>query len=892
MQPTSPATANATVTEGASAAFAVANARPLSVRARLVRSGTIARMARVGGVFGAIGGVAAARGSAPPTDIVSLAGALGEAAGGGLVAPQEVRWEPSLGSATDATTGRWVLFLSQSPADGTRDVWRARVRISPEGRPIAVTASYNLTATPLGDDHLLVVRDHYAAFATTAYGQVQSVTLLDLAGEGDQNKAEKLTDEITSFVTNVQRTGTGVGIARFDVTLEQPARAAGLTLGEDALLIDLADERTLRRASVDYAHEDLTTRDTGMHIDAAMHLPKRPTLWAVDTVRAVPWIGPGPIAWLEDHVFGLKDDVKRFAFSLRGSTPEDQLAGPSAAPPTVLDTSEASLEAAHWPPPKIATMWKTPEAGEGEWVAPTQTWIRKVPATEASSPSPFMETFVRPDEERPYSKVRLVAMDMRQLDVDMEAGSEDPQPLTGPTGPGKLSRDPAIFQKVVACFNGAFKTEHGHYGMMVHKRILLPPIPGAATVITTKDNRVGLGSWGSNKTVSGITGLPDDDIVSFRQNLDALVDHGQVNPTGRTLWGYSAPGKGIQTERTGLCATTAGHLVYAWGDDVSATTLAKGMQMAGCDYAMHLDMNPYHTGFIFTNITDLKTKNYRSELLDTGMEIPKERFIEWAPKDFFYVMVHDPTPPLLDGASAWTPDPGTQPAPSWMPGLWDSQVEVSHGQVDVLDIEPGRARFRIRAGSQESPGTSPLRELAADDAKRVLLATGMGVATEKRPRGFATDGRLVVTIHGGEGTGLLLTSEDGQLSIVKTADGPPAGGDLAELPLILDDGNAVPSVEGTSSARAAIGLTAAGRVMIARGTFTSDAPLADALKRGGCTRAVALDRGTPSPAFVHRAGQSAAPLSRYDESVLYAIANPLKPRAFRFDAASPTTPTK
>src|SRR5208282_105481 len=49
----------------------------------------------------------------------------------------------------------------------------------------------------------------------------------------------------------------------------------------------------------------------GMHVEPARHLPKRFVFWAVDTLRAVPWIGPAPIAWLEDRVFGLRDDVRQ-----------------------------------------------------------------------------------------------------------------------------------------------------------------------------------------------------------------------------------------------------------------------------------------------------------------------------------------------------------------------------------------------------------------------------------------------------------------------------------------------------------------------------------------------------------------------------------------------------
>jgi hypothetical protein len=38
------------------------------------------------------------------------------------------------------------------------------------------------------------------------------------------------------------------------------------------------------------------------------------------------------------------------------------------------------------------------------------------------------------------------------------------------------------------------------------------------------------------------------------------------------------------------------------------------------------------------------------------------------------------------------------------------------------------------------------------------------------------------------------------------------------------------------------------------------------------------------------AGTANAPLARYDDSVLFAIATPMKPRAFRFDAAAPVPP--
>jgi hypothetical protein len=559
----------------------------------------------------------------------------------------------------------------------------------------------------------------------------------------------------------------------------------------------------------------------------------------------------------------------------------------------VLDTSEASVEEAHWPPARIPTIWKSPEAGEGEWVTPDVPWLRRVPGVAADAPSPFYRTFVRPDEDRPYAQVILVAMDLRQLDMEMEAGVEDPEPLTGPKGTGRIPREPALYRRVAAAFNGAFKTEHGHYGMMVHKRILLPPVAGAATVVVLDDGRVGFGTWGTDHNVGGIVGVANDEIVSFRQNLDPLIDHGQMNPTGRNLWGFTLPGKGAQTERTGLCVTTSGHLLYAWGDDLSATSLAKAMTMAGCDYAMHLDMNPYHTGFIFLAVDGLAVGKYKSQLLSPAMSIPVDRYVQYAPKDFFYVMVHDPTPPSLEGATPWVADGGAQPPPRWMPGLWKAQVGAPDGAdanpIEVLDVEPGRATWRVRAGAKDVPAAAPLRELEGDEAKRVLLAVGLGIAHERHPLGLATDGRLAAPVRGGTDDGVIGVGADGQLTIAR-ADAAPAIGahdDLVELPLALWEGKAVTLPLGPPFARAVLGTTVSGRVLVARGTAASAAPLTDALVRAGCTRAVLLDRGSHTPAFLDRAGTAQPPRARYDESVLYAVGSPLHPKGFRFDASAP-----
>ncbi|MEO8878088.1 MAG: phosphodiester glycosidase family protein, partial [Polyangiaceae bacterium] len=625
------------------------------------------------------------------------------------------------------------------------------------------------------------------------------------------------------------------------------------------------------------------------------HLTKQPILWAVDTVRAVPWIGPAPIAWLEERVFWLKDTAKQVAFKLHGEDPADELKGaadPVAPAAPVLDGSKGALDDAQWPPENLASIWKQPEPGEGVWQQPKLPWMKHI----EGAPPAFMRTFVRPDSERPYSEILLVAMDMRQLDLQMEAGSEDPKPLTGNHGPGRIPRDPAISSRVVSAFNGAFKTEHGNYGMMVKGRVLLPPQPGAATVITLKDGRSEFGTWGSGTNIGGIVGVPDSEIDSFRQNLDALIDNGEINPTKRALWGYTLPGNGMQTERSGICVTSAGHVIYAWGEDASATTLAKAMKMAGCSYGMHLDMNPKHTGFLFITIDDLKARKYHSETLTPLMEISTDRYIDYAPKDFFYTLLRDPSPPAI-GDAHWSVAAGVQPAPIWMPGIWSSKLGDGANAVELVDVEASRASYRVRAGKTEPDGHTgglPVTDLAGEDASRVLFAVTVGVSRDKHPRGLATSGRIVMPVHGTAESAVLVATASGDLSIetstAAVADVLGPTGDFTELPLLIDNGALVASATARASehddprSRAALGITRDGRVVLAHGDLGSDAPLADALLKAGCQRAVLLDRGAHVPVTLDRAGTLAPPHAHYDQSVLYAIARPMKPRALRFTA--------
>ena len=610
----------------------------------------------------------------------------------------------------------------------------------------------------------------------------------------------------------------------------------------------------------------------------------------MDTVRHE--VGPEPIAWLENKVFGARDVFRRTTYNLFSSSDQGVLrADPELAVPAI-DASGLEEGKPIWPPPPIPSLWKEKRPGEGVWRPVKYPFLKPLPGAREAERQPkpyFYETFFRPDPKRPYAEALVIAMDMRQLELGMQAGFEDPKPLTGPPGDGRLPRDEQLVERVVATFNGAFKTTHGKYGMMVDRRVLVPPVKGAATVMITETGDVGLGSWPQTRQIP-------EDMVSFRQNLDPLVEDGVANPTGRYVWGWQLQGTGVMTQRTAMCVTPAGHLYYVWAQEIDGPTLGRALRQAGCSYGVHLDMNPGHCGFVYADIVNLDKGQFTLKRAHEEMTIAPDKYVRWSSKDFFYVMVRDPVPRDPSGIR-WTVSAGTQPPPAWMPGLFDGKLTVGNLQVSLISFEKGRVDWKVRAGANE-PTThgAPLKklELSGDDKFRVLASVGLGHTTEATRYGIAFEEKPSLALRSVYAT--LIIDPDGALQIEPPGRGVVLGPgqEAVQLPLLAEDGKLTEHARdhGAMRHRGALCVTRDGRAVVAQARHDSSGPVASALLRVGCKRVVELDRGSRHPSFVHRAGTPTPPVGGYETSVLYALGRRMKSHAYRWKAEGATPSTK
>ena len=252
--------------------------------------------------------------------------------------------------------------------------------------------------------------------------------------------------------------------------------------------------------------------------------------WAVDTARAIPWIGPAPIAWAETVAFGAEHVVARARVAAIGDRSQSEVAEDLADVLNVHVNSSVEGPVADWPPALIHGTVSPALEHEGEWSplgSDEDPYVQHNPG----APSPMYVAFVRTDPERIDSRMYVSVWDPRQVELHGAPGAEEPMGATGETGTGAIPRDERTMSRVLAGFNGAFQALHGEFGVFGEGIVLLPPKPYAATVALLADGTTAFGTWPGSQPE-----IPDD-IVEFRQNLTPMIDEGVFNPWHRSYWG-------------------------------------------------------------------------------------------------------------------------------------------------------------------------------------------------------------------------------------------------------------------------------------------------------------------------------------------------------------------
>ncbi len=373
-----------------------------------------------------------------------------------------------------------------------------------------------------------------------------------------------------------------------------------------------------------------------------------------DFLRSI--IGPQAVASLEGVVFTIQDTIHHTIFLLEGgkAAPPWQVSAVKAqaitptqiteplstgTPGTIVDKSALNS-------PKITalpsgtTAMPTISPAQTPWLPAEVTPLGTIPdegvweqyILDASGDPVAYRTFLQPDSSRPYAIVAVVAFDLSKVQLHYQLGTQEPvSPVREPSN-GDI---PAIYRQpgvLLAAFNGAFKTIHGHYGVMVNGNTLVPMIDGMGTLVIYNDGSLRIGEWGSDLTYT-----PDMAVV--RQNCPLMVIKGQVNPlvynNSVSTWGGTITGA-IVTFRSGIGLSQDGKTLYYFaGNYLSMPALATAMVAAGAYQAMQLDINNYYV--LFTRFDVQNSQLKADPLLPKAMVDGLDRFLGSYSRDYFYV---------------------------------------------------------------------------------------------------------------------------------------------------------------------------------------------------------------------------------------------------------------
>ena len=381
---------------------------------------------------------------------------------------------------------------------------------------------------------------------------------------------------------------------------------------------------------------------------AALHWRNALAVRGSDLSRSV--IGADNTVRLEAIYFRLNDRFKRLKYSVFGGgtgnpistaaqrhTAASAAASTSAAPRHASAASAAGTAAAPTAavpdaaPAPIAPIYPhTLSQGEGTW---TKIQLAGGLRTPYTTQHPIYTTFIRPDPQRPYATVTLAEFSAASISLHPVAGTSEPGVSTGISGTGAIPSNVLDSGALLAAFNGGFRWQDGHYGMIVDGKTVAPMADGLATLATYRDGSFRIGTWGKDLG-------PSPDLVSARQNAILLIDHGaissRIDAGGRT-WGFIwYTSRNFFTTRSAIGVTADGRFVFAGGYETNARTLATALRRAGVQTAMQLDVNKPYTQMALYEAPHSYIQGFN---LTDWMHQSSEGFFVGRARDFVYMTI-------------------------------------------------------------------------------------------------------------------------------------------------------------------------------------------------------------------------------------------------------------
>jgi hypothetical protein len=193
---------------------------------------------------------------------------------------------------------------------------------------------------------------------------------------------------------------------------------------------------------------------------------------------------------------------------------------------------------------------------------------------------------------RPPGGVTLLYLNRALVTLTLHSGTVDAGSSGWHYGPAIVDGER---RRVLAAFNGGFKLATEAGGFESYGRTASPLRGGLGSIVTYADGTTNIGAWQE--------GVPSraSRVVSVRQNLSLLIDHGRAagNVECVSCWGATLGG-GPEVARSALGITADGQLVWAAGESLSVSRLTEALLKAKVARAVELDINPqWVAGYLY-----------------------------------------------------------------------------------------------------------------------------------------------------------------------------------------------------------------------------------------------------------------------------------------------------
>ena len=333
----------------------------------------------------------------------------------------------------------------------------------------------------------------------------------------------------------------------------------------------------------------------------------------VDKLRGI--FGERVVAVFEDTVLRTEDKARQITYQATGGNSRG--VGWVADAPAPAETLPGKPE---WMPQLVPPLAN--KKSEGQWI----------PFLSVKNPVVSYRTFIAPDPARPYAFAAIIAFDLKSTRLHFLLGTEEPKSSVSIARPARIPLDERKAGILLAAFNGGFKAEHGHFGVMVDGKTVIPPIDGLGTVGLYDDGTVRMGLLEKDIPLT-------DHLVAWRQNGPLVIQDGQINPLTNSAdpkdWGYVVSSD-TATYRSAVGISKDGRTLYfIAGPDLTLPALAKALQTAGIYQAIQLDINNYWVHF--DSFKSSGDNLMPVPLLDFMKGVDDQRFLGAYIRDYFYV---------------------------------------------------------------------------------------------------------------------------------------------------------------------------------------------------------------------------------------------------------------